>query len=90
MAVSGGGVRRPHALVRHAALAHRRVSRLPPTLRGLLWSGGAGLVLHLLHLFDTTAQHCHVGRKHSLHEQLVGNHIDELKGRELFCLEPGT
>ena len=48
MAVSGGGVRRPHALVRHAALAHRRVSRLPPTLRGLLWSGGAGLVFALL------------------------------------------
>ena len=45
MAVEGGG-RRPkrHILVRHAALAHRRASRLDPVLRGLLWAGAAGLV----------------------------------------------
>jgi drug/metabolite transporter (DMT)-like permease len=29
--------------MRHAAVAQRRASRLDPTVRGLLWSGGAGL-----------------------------------------------
>ena len=35
-------------LVRRAAVAQRRVSRLPPTLRGLMWSAGAGLTFALL------------------------------------------
>jgi len=38
-------------LMRHAAVAHRRVSRLDPTLRGLLWSAGAGLTFALLNTF---------------------------------------
>jgi drug/metabolite transporter (DMT)-like permease len=35
-------------LVRQAALAHRRVSRLDPTIRGLLWAIAAGLTFSLL------------------------------------------
>jgi len=35
-------------LVRHATVAHRRASRLPPTLRGLMWSMSAGLLFVLL------------------------------------------
>jgi drug/metabolite transporter (DMT)-like permease len=37
-----------HALVRHAAIAQWRVSRLDATVRGLLWSGAAGLLFFLL------------------------------------------
>jgi drug/metabolite transporter (DMT)-like permease len=49
VAVSGGGARsKRHVLARHAAVAHRRASRLPPTLRGLMWSTGAGLSFALL------------------------------------------
>lgn len=48
MAVSGGGVRKRHAMVRHAAVAQWRVSRLPPTVRGLIWSAASGLVFALL------------------------------------------
>ena len=49
MAVGTGGTRaKRHVLWRHAAVAHRRASRLPPTVRGLIWSGGAGFVFALL------------------------------------------
>jgi drug/metabolite transporter (DMT)-like permease len=37
-----------HLLARHAAVAHRRASRLDPTVRGLIWSAGAGLLFVLL------------------------------------------
>jgi drug/metabolite transporter (DMT)-like permease len=37
-----------HLLARHAAVAHRRASRLDPTVRGLVWSAGAGLLFVLL------------------------------------------
>lgn len=40
--------RRRHGIVRRAAVVHRRASRLPPTLRGLLWSVAAGLLFVLL------------------------------------------
>jgi drug/metabolite transporter (DMT)-like permease len=43
-----GTRRRRHAIVRHAAVAHWRASRLPPTLRGLLWSMAAGMLFVLL------------------------------------------
>ena len=43
-----GARRRRHAVVRRAALAHRRASRLPPTLRGLMWSIAAGILFVLL------------------------------------------
>jgi drug/metabolite transporter (DMT)-like permease len=39
---------RRHALVRHAAIAQRRASRLPPSLRGLMWSAAAGLLFVVL------------------------------------------
>ena len=39
---------KPHLLVRHAAVVHRRASRLDPTLRALLWSASAGLLFVLL------------------------------------------
>ena len=39
---------KPHLLARHAAVAHRRASRLDPTLRALLWSGASGLLFVLL------------------------------------------
>lgn len=49
MAVEGGGMRaKRHVLVRQAAVAHRRASRLDPTVRGLLWSTAAGLSFALL------------------------------------------
>jgi drug/metabolite transporter (DMT)-like permease len=48
VAVSSGGARRRHVLVRHAAVAQWRASRLPSTVRGLLWSAGAGLTFSLL------------------------------------------
>ena len=35
-------------LLRHAAIAHRRASRLPAALSGLLWSGASGLLFVLL------------------------------------------
>lgn len=44
---AGGRVKR-HGLMRHAAFAHRRAARLDPVLRGLLWSGAAGLLFVLL------------------------------------------
>jgi drug/metabolite transporter (DMT)-like permease len=34
--------------MRHAAVAHRRMSRLDPVVRGLLWSGSAGLLFVVL------------------------------------------
>ena len=37
-----------HLLARHAAVAQRRVERLDPTMRGLLWSAAAGLLFVLL------------------------------------------
>jgi len=48
VAVENGGRARRHALVRHAAIAQRRASRLDPVLRGLLWSGMAGIVFAVL------------------------------------------
>ena len=48
MAVENGGRARRHLLVRHAHIAHRRASRLDPVLRGLLWSGLAGLTFAML------------------------------------------
>lgn len=39
---------KPHLLVRHAAVVHRRASRLDPTLRALLWSAASGLLFVLL------------------------------------------
>jgi len=41
-----GGKR--HLLLRHAQVAHRRVSRLDPTVRGLLWTVLAGLLFVFL------------------------------------------
>jgi drug/metabolite transporter (DMT)-like permease len=40
-----------HLLVRRGRVAHRRASRLDPTLRGLLWSGTAGLLFVVLNSF---------------------------------------
>lgn len=48
MAVQGGVRAKRHVLWRQAAVAHRRVSRLPATLRGLLWAIGAGFIFALL------------------------------------------
>ena len=45
---SARGRTRVDALMRHAALLQRRASRLDPTLRGLLWSMGAGLAFVVL------------------------------------------
>jgi drug/metabolite transporter (DMT)-like permease len=39
---------RRHRLVRQTAVAHRRASRLPPTVRGLLWSAASGLTFAVL------------------------------------------
>ncbi|MDP3761681.1 MAG: DMT family transporter [Ramlibacter sp.] len=45
----GGGARaKRHMLVRHARLWHRQASRLDPVVRGLLWSGAAGLTFAVL------------------------------------------
>src|SRR5690242_1153277 len=45
-----GGDRRGSRMIamRHAAVAHRRMSRLDPVVRGLLWSGSAGLLFVVL------------------------------------------
>lgn len=48
MAVSGSPSRKPHVWRRHATIAHRRASRLPPTVRGLLWAAASGFVFALL------------------------------------------
>jgi drug/metabolite transporter (DMT)-like permease len=48
VAVPAGAARKPHAWKRHAALAHRRASRLPPTVRGLMWAAASGFVFSLL------------------------------------------
>lgn len=49
MAVGGGGTRaKRHVLWRHAAVVHWRTSRLPPTVRGLMWATGAGFSFSLL------------------------------------------
>jgi drug/metabolite transporter (DMT)-like permease len=49
VAVDDGDRRaKPHMLVRRAAVAHRRASRLDPVLRGLLWSSAAGLLFVVL------------------------------------------
>ena len=42
------GRRKRHTLLRYAALTHRKASRLDPTVRGLLWSVGAGLLFVVL------------------------------------------
>ena len=39
---------KPHLLARHAAVAQRRASRLDPTVRAVLWSGGSGLLFVVL------------------------------------------
>jgi drug/metabolite transporter (DMT)-like permease len=39
---------RRHPLLRRAAVAHWRLSRLPPTIRGMLWSASAGAIFVLL------------------------------------------
>jgi drug/metabolite transporter (DMT)-like permease len=39
---------KPHALVRRAAVVHWRASRLDPVVRGLIWSGAAGLLFAIL------------------------------------------
>lgn len=49
MAAESGRVRTKFdTLMRHATLAQRRAARLDPTLRGLLWSMGAGLTFVVL------------------------------------------
>lgn len=48
MAVTSGTVRKRHVVIRRAAIAHRRASRLPPTLRGLMWAAASGFVFALL------------------------------------------
>jgi len=49
VAVRGGAARaKRHVLWRHAAVVQWRASRLPPTVRGLFWASGAGLVFTLL------------------------------------------
>jgi len=49
LAVSSDGARtKRHVLMRRAAVAHRRASRWPATLRGLLWATGAGLTFAML------------------------------------------
>jgi len=40
-----------HPLLRQAALVQRRAERLDPTVRGLLWSGSAGLLFVVLNTF---------------------------------------
>jgi drug/metabolite transporter (DMT)-like permease len=45
---SGGGRVKRHVLMRHAAFAQRRVARLDPVVRGLLWSMAAGLLFVVL------------------------------------------
>ena len=49
MAVEDGGGRvRRNVLIRRAGVARRRAGRLDPTVRGLLWSGAAGLTFVML------------------------------------------
>lgn len=48
MAVENGARAKRHALVRHAAIARWRVSRLDPVIQALIWSGIAGLIFTLL------------------------------------------
>ncbi|HXD43143.1 MAG TPA: DMT family transporter [Ramlibacter sp.] len=49
MAVEDGDVRvKRNVLIRHAAFAHRRASRLDPVVRGLLWSSAAGFLFVVL------------------------------------------
>lgn len=49
MAVGREGLRsRRHVWVRHAAVLQWRVSRLPPTVRGLMWATAAGLAFAML------------------------------------------
>jgi drug/metabolite transporter (DMT)-like permease len=55
VAVEGGAVRARRSLVaRRAAVMHRKASRLDPTLRGLLWSGTAGILFVLLNTMMRT------------------------------------
>jgi drug/metabolite transporter (DMT)-like permease len=42
------------AMLRHAAVAHRRMSRLDPVLRGLMWSSTAGFLFVLLNTLMRT------------------------------------
>ena len=59
MAFEGDGRRaKRHMLIRRAAFAHRRASRLDPVMRGLLWSSAAGLIFVLLNTLmrDLTLQ----------------------------------
>jgi len=49
VAVEDGDVRvKRNVLIRHAAFAHRRASRLDPVVRGLLWSSAAGFLFVVL------------------------------------------
>jgi drug/metabolite transporter (DMT)-like permease len=48
VAVSSGTVRKPHVLIRHATIAHRRASRLPPILLGQMWAAATRFVFALL------------------------------------------
>ena len=48
MAVGANGAKRGHRALRHAAVARRRVERLPPSIRGLLWAVASGLLFVLL------------------------------------------
>ncbi|HSI49806.1 MAG TPA: DMT family transporter [Ideonella sp.] len=48
MAVENGERRKRPLLLRQAALAHRRASRLDPVVRGLLWAASAGLLFSVL------------------------------------------
>jgi drug/metabolite transporter (DMT)-like permease len=56
----GAGRIRRHPLIRRAALVHRNASRLDPTVRGLLWSSGAGILFVMLNtLMRTLALNLH-------------------------------
>ena len=48
MAVEGNGSKRGNRALRHAAVARRRVGRLHPSIRGLLWAIASGLLFVLL------------------------------------------
>jgi drug/metabolite transporter (DMT)-like permease len=55
VAVEDGSQRaRRHHLIRRAAVVHRKASRLDPTLRGLLWSSGAGILFVALNTLMRT------------------------------------
>jgi drug/metabolite transporter (DMT)-like permease len=60
VAVENGERAKRHWVLRHAAVAHRRASRLDPVVRGLLWSAAAGLLFTVLNtLMRVLAQELH-------------------------------